>query len=349
MPDHHRHPGLDQRPVRNEVTVLQLIEIRGGHGSRVGVTGPVSVTGEVLEHRHDPRVLQTVRVGVGVTGHHGGVVAERTVPDHLVVGFVAHIGDGRVVDGDAELFHLQALLFGQGTHLLHRHRRGQFARRRTVDTEAGQPRYAATFLIDRHHDRRLGHLLHRSHPAVGQHPEIGPTADEDATDLFPAHDVHCILGAGHPDDQQLGQLAPRRHLRQFLCTARCRLHTRRGGRRRRRSHRGRGRGVRRRGTEAAAPVAATACGEHRHADRKYRESAAGAMPSAARRRRSIGYFKPCARSGRAGPGASEHGTSVARRHGVTWVTLSAILRLTSPYGRKTPCPISPAPASKTPS
>ena len=46
---------------------------------------------------------------------------------------------------------------------------------------------------------------------VGEHRQVGPAADHDAADVMVVDDGAGVVGAGHPDHQQLRQLVAGRH------------------------------------------------------------------------------------------------------------------------------------------
>ena len=172
----------------------------------------MAVAGEVLEHRQHARVAQA-RHRRRRTPSPPGVIAERPVADHIVVGLVGDVDDRREVDRDAQSAHRLA------------------ACKRDAYTSSGVSRRASTRgdgctpISDDSRDTRppssstptaSGSVrggrwsAHR----LTEHRQVGPAADEDAADVIVGHHRAGVSGAGHTDHQQLRQLVARRHARQ---------------------------------------------------------------------------------------------------------------------------------------
>ncbi len=142
------------------------------------------MAGEVLEHRHDARVLQTTGIRAGVIDDDGRVVGVGTVADHGVVGLATHVHVGREVDSDTELTQLLAPLECHLIRLVDGHGLRSETGRRVGAEEFTHPRHAAAFFVDRHHQRQRALRRDPWDLALRKHRPIGPAADEDAADLF---------------------------------------------------------------------------------------------------------------------------------------------------------------------
>ena len=181
----------------------------------VRVARPVPVPGKVLEHRQQAGIAQPARVGPGVGRHHVGIVAERPVPDHGVVGLVADIGDRREIDGDAELASSPrraawpARTPRPATRLPPA-TRADGAEPISAASRSTRPPSSSTLTANGNGPQ----VSDRSQRPVGKHRQVGPAADEDPADVVPRHHVARIGGARDTDHQQLREFVAQRHLRQ---------------------------------------------------------------------------------------------------------------------------------------
>ncbi len=212
--------GETSCPVGHEIALLQLLERRSSDSTGVRIPRRRPMAREMLEHRHDARIEETLCVGAGVLDDHLRVGRIRTVADDRVVGLAAHVDVGSEVDGDTEFAQFPSTLEGHLIGLLDRHGLGGDARRRIGAQQCPDTRHPSALLVDGDHQRQRALRRDTLNLPFGEHCGVGPASDEDAADLFGLHGRTCVVRSGDSHIEQLRKLLPARERGEQIVAAR---------------------------------------------------------------------------------------------------------------------------------